>query len=39
MDAAWADEEQWQFDRLVSWLSDDEPTDWPLPERAVAVAA
>ena len=30
-DAAWAAEEAWQFDRLVLWLSDDEPEDWPLP--------
>ena len=30
--AAGAAEEQWQFDRLVMWLSDDEPEDWPLPE-------
>ena len=25
-------EEKWQLDRLVAWLSDPEPTDWPLPE-------
>ena len=32
-DAARAAERQWQFDRLIEWLSDDEPEDWPLPER------
>ena len=31
--AAWAAEATWQFDRLVLWLSDDEPEDWPLPSR------
>ncbi|MVB00091.1 hypothetical protein GN330_22860 [Nitratireductor sp. CAU 1489] len=25
-------EQNWQFDRLIAWLSDDEPEDWPLPE-------
>ena len=30
-DAAWAADENWQFDRLVMWLSDDEPSDWPIP--------
>lgn len=39
MDAAWDAEEQWQFDRLIAWLSDDEPADWQLPERASAVEA
>ncbi len=34
--AAWAAagdaaEEAWQFDRLIAWLSDEEPDDWPLP--------
>ncbi len=32
-DAARAAEELWQFDRLILWLSDEEPQDWPLPER------
>jgi hypothetical protein len=31
--AAWAAEEAWQYDRLIQWLSDEEPADWPLPER------
>jgi len=34
--AAWvarAAEIEWQFDRLVERLSNDEPDDWPLPER------
>ena len=26
-------EDAWQFDRLILWLSDDEPEDWPLPPR------
>jgi hypothetical protein len=26
-------EAAWQFDRLVAWLSDPEPEDWPLPPR------
>ena len=30
-DVAWAADENWQFDRLVMWLSDDEPSDWPIP--------
>ena len=30
--AAWAAEESWQFDRLIEWLSDDEPEPWPQPE-------
>ena len=33
--AAWAAasdaEEEWQLTRLVEWLSDNEPEDWPLP--------
>ena len=33
--AAWVAEEQWQFDRLIAWLSDNEPNDWPLPDRAI----
>ncbi len=37
-DAAWDAEEAWQFDRLIAWLSDDEPADWPLPERATVTA-
>jgi len=32
--AAWDAEEAWQLDRLVAWMSDDEPDDWPLPDRA-----
>ena len=31
--AACAAERAWQFDRLVLWLSPEEPEDWPLPER------
>lgn len=31
--AAWDAEEAWQFDRLVLWLSDNEPDDWLLLER------
>ena len=34
-DAAGDAEQEWQFDRLIAWLSDDEPEDWPLPERAI----
>jgi hypothetical protein len=30
--AAEAAEKEWQFDRLVLWLSDDEPEDLPLPK-------
>jgi hypothetical protein len=26
-----AEQEPWKFDRLVAWLSDPEPADWPLP--------
>ena len=26
-------ERDWQFDRLILWLGDKEPEDWPLPER------
>ena len=29
--SAWDAECVWQFDRLVLWLSDEEPDDWPLP--------
>ena len=29
--AAWDAEEKWQFDRLIEWLSDDEPTPLSLP--------
>ena len=32
-DVAWDAEEAWQFDRLVLWLSDEEPEDWPLSPR------
>jgi len=38
-DAAWDAEEQWQFDRLILWLSDDEPEPYPLPAISVGVAA
>jgi hypothetical protein len=31
--AAWTAEQDWQFDRLVLWLSENEPDDWPLPEQ------
>ncbi len=37
-DAAWDAEEKWQFDRLIAWLSNVEPTDWPLPVREVKAA-
>ena len=30
-DAASAAEEAWQFDRLILWLGESEPEDWPLP--------
>ena len=30
-DGAWAAEEGWQLDRLVAWLSKNEPGDLPLP--------
>ena len=30
--AAWDAESEWQFGRLVLWLSDDEPEALPLPE-------
>ena len=33
--AAWDDERAWQFDRLVLWLSPEEPEYWPLPERTL----
>ena len=36
--AARAAEEAWQFDRLIAWMSDEEPNDWPLPERQRGVA-
>ena len=26
-------DEAWQLDRLVAWMSDVEPADWPLPVR------
>jgi hypothetical protein len=29
-----AAEKAWQFDRLIGWLSDPEPDEWPLPARA-----
>jgi hypothetical protein len=32
-DAARAAEQDWQFDRLVLWLSENEPSDWPLPDQ------
>jgi len=42
-DAARADargaEEAWQLDRLVAWMSDVEPDDWPLPARQKKDAA
>ena len=31
-------ERVWQFDRLIAWLSDDEPEPWPLPDRLDAEA-
>lgn len=31
--AVWDAEEAWQYDRLIEWLSDEEPADWPLPEK------
>lgn len=34
--AAWNAEEAWQLDRLVAWMSDDEPDDWPLPDRVAS---
>ncbi len=40
--AAWAAagdaEKKWQFDRLIAWLSDEEPADWPLPVREAEAA-
>ena len=30
---------QWQFDRLILWLSDPEPADLPLPARQNEAAA
>jgi hypothetical protein len=38
-DAARVAEEQWQFDRLILWFSDNEPNDWPLPEVPAKEAA
>jgi hypothetical protein len=38
-DAARVAEEQWQFDRLILWFSDNEPDDWPLPEVPAKEAA
>lgn len=35
-DAARDTEKEWQLDRLVAWLSDNEPEDWPLPARQEA---
>jgi hypothetical protein len=35
-DAAWDAEEQWQFDRLILWLSDPEPL--PLPAKVLGEA-
>lgn len=32
--AARAAEKDWQFNRLIERLSDNEPEDWPLPERS-----
>jgi hypothetical protein len=37
--AARAAEESWQFDRLIEWLSDKEPNDWPLPAKPKAKKA
>ena len=34
-DAARETEERWQFERLIAWLSDPEPDDWPLPDAPV----
>jgi len=36
---AWDAEADWQFDRLIARLSDNEPEDWPLPAPSVAEAA
>ncbi len=36
--AARASEEAWQFDRLIAWLSDEEPADLALLERAAKAA-
>lgn len=38
-DAAGDAEETWQLDRLVAWMSDVEPADWPLPARQKKDAA
>ena len=35
-DDAWDAEKKWQFDRLVAWLSDPEPKDWPLTQKEAA---
>lgn len=32
-ESAAAAEQDWQFDRLVLWLSDNEPKVWPLPKK------
>lgn len=32
-------ERAWQFDRLILWLSYNEPEDWPLPARKTREAA
>lgn len=36
--AAWAAETEWQFDRLMMWLSGDEPKPLELPEKRGVVA-
>ncbi len=36
--AAWDAAEAWQFDRLILWLSDEEPADWTLPVRKAKAA-
>ena len=33
--AAWAAEETWQFNRLIAWFGDQEPTDWPLDKKEI----
>ena len=37
--AAWAAEAAWQFDRLIEWLSDNEPEPLPLPPLPLAQVA
>jgi hypothetical protein len=37
--AAWDATRNWQYERLVAWLSADEPQDWPLPARKEEIAA